>query len=60
MKTATYFSDGAAERTRTRKRHFAKAVEIVGEFSLDHPNILGPDKSWFCVDYLRIAAAALS
>jgi hypothetical protein len=33
----------AGLRTRTRKRHFGKAVEIVGEFSLDHPNILGPE-----------------
>ena len=35
MKTATYFSDGAAERTRTHKRRFEKAVEMLGEFSLD-------------------------
>ena len=43
MKPATYFSDGAAERTRTRKCHFGKAVEMLGRFSLDHPNILGPE-----------------
>jgi hypothetical protein len=32
-----------AERTRTRKRHFCKAVEMLGKFSSDHPNTLGPE-----------------
>jgi hypothetical protein len=32
---------GWACRTRTRKRHFGRAVEMLGKFSLDHPNILG-------------------
>jgi hypothetical protein len=36
MKTATYFSDGAAERTRTRKCQFEEVVGISGEFSLVH------------------------
>jgi hypothetical protein len=39
MKPATYFSDGAAERTRTRKRHFDKPIEMVGQvlFGLQPP-----------------------
>jgi hypothetical protein len=34
MKPATYFSDGAAERTRTSKRHFESLVEMSRKFSL--------------------------
>src|ERR1700719_1243878 len=34
---------GWGERTRTRKRHFREAVEILGEFSFNLPNIVGPE-----------------
>jgi hypothetical protein len=34
---------GWAERTRTPKRHFRKAIDILGKFSFGSPNIEGPE-----------------